>query len=150
MYIDIHVCAISMTIRNADSLWIETEKMTGGSKNQLEFSENLSPFFSYSGSLPGEIDINFKGSLYSGRPVSSRTTDPPYEVPMCLVYLPTGFDYAHKIIHFEKLSSNPATTPQVELKVASHGDNIIDDWRESSRRMGEIGETNGDREYGYY
>lgn len=141
---------MATTVGNADNLWIETREMTGGARNQVEFSENLSPFFSYSGSLPGEIDIRFRGNLYNGRPVSSRTTDPPYEVPICLVYLPTGFDYAHKVIHFEKLSSDSTTTPRVELKVASSGDDIIDDWRESSRRSGVIGETNGGREYGYY
>lgn len=140
---------MAKAIGSADHLWIETREMTGGARNQVEFSENLSPFFSYSGSLPDEIEIEFKGSLYTDRPVSSRTTDPPYDVPMCLVYLPTGFDYAHKLIHFKKIQTE-YFAPRMELKVASPGDGIINDWRESSRKGGVIGETNGGREYGYY
>jgi hypothetical protein len=140
---------MTTTIGNADNLWIETREMTGGARNQVEFSENLSPFFSYSGSLPEEIEIRFEGNLYTERPVSSRTTDPPYDVPICLVYLPTGFDYSHKFIHFEKIPTD-YFAPRIELKMASSGDDIIDRWRDSSRKSGVIGETNGGREYGYY
>lgn len=137
------------SIGDADNLWIETREMTGGARNQVEFSTALSPFFSYSGSLPDEVEIRFKRDLHTDRPVRSRTTDPPYEVPICLVYLPTDVDYAHKYIHFEKVDTE-YFAPRLKLKMASPGDSIIDEWRESSRKSGVTDETNGGREYGYY
>lgn len=133
-----------------ECMWIETREMTGGSRNQVEFNEELSAFFSDSGVLPGDVDIEFQGQLYSGRPLNTRTTDPPFGVSICLIYLPTGFDYTHKVVHFEKLPSDSATTPRVRLTVAEPGDMEVERWRARSRDAGVIGETAGGREYGYY
>lgn len=138
------------SVSDADSLWIETRAMTGGSRNQAEFSDELGQFFEHLGSLPREIEIEFRGTVYSDRPVNTRKTDPPVEQPIVLLYLPPGFDYSNKVIHFEKQSSSSGTTPQFELEVASLGSDTAGSWKDSSQNSGVTSKTAGGREYGYY
>lgn len=135
---------------DASNLWIETREMTGGSRNQVEFNEQLSGFFSDSGTLPGSVDIEFQGSAHTDRPLNTRTTDPPYGVSICLLYLPTGHDYQHQVIHLEKRDSSGSGHPVFELTVAEPGDDVVDEWRNQARNRGVLDKTSGGREYGYY
>lgn len=124
--------------------------MTGGSRNQVEFNEELSGFFAESGTLPGSVDIKFQGATDRDRPLNTRTTDPPFGVSICLLYLPTGFDYTHKVIHLHRRSEDTSSGPVYELSVASTSDDEFEDLKANARERGMLGETVGGREYGDY
>ena len=131
----------------ATHLWIETRKMTGGSGNQIELSEDLSPFID---AQYGEIVVEFEGNTYPNRSVTPRVTDPPFGVAITPVYLPTKTDYKNKFILLKRLSSTQSGKPRYELTVANPGDDIVDEWRDRSRNNGFIYQTGGGREYGYF
>jgi len=140
----------SVTVNHAseaDHLYIETWAMTGGSGNQIEFNTELSPFID---TRYGQITIILNGATHTDCSVSPRTTDPPFGQEITPLYLPTGNDYTHSVLHFEKLSSSPSGQPQYELTVADPGDDIIDEWRQRAERDGVKSQTGGGREYGYY
>lgn len=131
----------------ADCFYIETRAMTGGSRNQIELSEELSPFIE---DRHGEITIVFEGTTHTGCSVSPRVTDPPFGMNITPVYLPTGHDYTDSFVHLEKLPYDPGQEPRYELTVADPGDDIVDGWSERAATSGVRDHTGGGREYGYY
>ena len=131
----------------ADCFYIETRAMTGGSRNQIELSEETSPFIEEE---RGEITIIFGGTTHTGCSVSPRVTDPPFGMNITPVYLPTGHDYTDSYIHLEKLSFNSGQEPKYELTVADPGDEIVAEWSEKAATDGVRDHTGGGREYGYY
>jgi len=131
----------------ADCFYIETRAMTGGSRNQIELSEELSPFIE---DRHGEITIVLGGTTHTGCSVSPRVTDPPFGMNITPVYLPTGHDYTDSYVHLEKLPYDPGQEPRYELTVANPSDDIVDEWRERTATNGVMDHTGGGREYGYY
>lgn len=131
----------------AECLFIETRAMTGGSRNQIELSEELSPFIE---DRYGEITIEFDGVTHTGCSVSPRVTDPPFGMNITPVYLPTGYDYTYSYVHLEKLPFGAGEEPIYGLTVADPSDNIVDQWRERADTQGHRDQTGGGREYGYY
>jgi len=131
----------------ATCLYIETRAMTGGSRNQIELSEELSPFIE---DRYGEITIVYNGSTHTGCSVSPRVTDPPFGMNITPVYLPTGYDYTDSCIHLEKLPFDANEEPRYELTVADPGDDIVNQWRMRAGTQGVRDQTGGGREYGYY
>jgi HKD family nuclease len=134
-------------VSEADCFYIETRAMTGGSRNQIELSEELSPFIEEEG---GEITIIYEGTTHTGRPVNPRITDPPFGMNITTVYLPTGPDYTNSYIHLEKLSYDPGEEPRYELTVADPSDDLVDEWKEEASTNGVSGQTGGGREFGFY
>ncbi|MFC6838427.1 phospholipase D family protein [Halomarina ordinaria] len=135
---------------DAQCLWIETEKMTGGSRNQLEFNEELSRFFTRPSDDTNRIIIDFNGRVYDERPVNTRITDPPFGVRIRKLGLPTGFNYREKVIHLEKVLTDPGEKPRYRLTVRERGDKDVAEWKRLSEESGIVDETGGGRAYGYY
>jgi HKD family nuclease len=131
-------------------LWIETEEMTGGSRNQMEFSDELSGFFTRPSDDTDQVIIKFGGSVHDDRPLNIRTTDPPYGVQICKLGLPTGYNYRNKVVHLQKVLANPSEKPKYKLSVRNKSHTDVDEWKQLSRNNGVLGETGGGREFGYY
>jgi hypothetical protein len=147
---DIQEYESSVTVNHAseaDHMWLETWEMTGGSGNQIELNTELSPFID---SEYGQITITLNGATHTDCSVSHRTTDPPFGQEITPVYLPTGNDYTHSFLHFEKLLSDSSSQPRYELTVADPDDDVVDEWRQRSVGDGVKSQTGGGREYGYY
>lgn len=135
---------------DAEGLYAETLAMTAGSRNQLELPQDCTGFFSESGTLPANVDIQYGGRTYPDCSLGTRVTDPPFGVEICLLYLPTEFDYQYSVVHLEKVESGSPGNPVFEMTIADTDDDIVDEWRERARRDGVVDETAGGREYGYY
>lgn len=138
-----------MSAGQADNLWIETGDMTGGSRNQFGFPSFLAPFFN---NPNGEIAIEYNGTVHPERPVSSRTTDPPYEQDVWPVYLPTGENYQNSVIHFRRVQNHTNGNQMYELEVAQPGSSTVNNWRQNAAQRGTTGQTEGEQnfDFGYY
>lgn len=135
---------------DADHLYLETLKMTAGSRNQLELNQECTRFFSDSGTLPNFVDITCGDFGPDECTLTTRTTDPPFGVEIGLLYLPTEFDYQYSVVHLEKAGIGDSGNPVFEMTIADSHDDVVDDWRNHAESRGGIGETRGGREYGYY
>lgn len=95
-----------MSINSAINLWLEAGEMSGGSRNQIEFSEDLVNFFDSASLGAGKIFIAYDSKTKANCPISERGTDYGQRVNIWRLGLITedkgGQSYPGRIIHFEK------------------------------------------------
>jgi hypothetical protein len=95
-----------MPIHAAVNLWLEAGEMSGGSRNQIEFSDELVKFFDPSSLGAGQIFIAYDSKIKGNCPISDRGTDYGQRVNIWRLGLITedkgGQSYPGRIIHFEK------------------------------------------------
>ncbi len=102
-------------------LWIEAGAMSGGSRNQVEFGEDLAPFFCDPPPTVGAqetvnigVNLRWLECVFTGK----LTT---FKVPIWRLSLPTltrgGFDYPGSVLRFER--SGPSGSKYFNLTFAS-------------------------------
>jgi hypothetical protein len=127
------------------TLWIEAGKMSGGVRNQVEFSEGLAPFFGAVERRTHCPPIRFDGRVWRDRPLSYKKTT--FSVDIWRLSLPTKVvDYADRVLRFRRLSD--ARGVVFELQVADFGSAAARRWKRASESHGHVGVTGGGREYG--
>lgn len=133
-----------------NSLWIEAGDMSGGSRNQIEFDEDLAAFFGVTlppigGSVELLIDVGTQKWHECGL-AGKKTT---FGVKIYRLNLPTaakgGFDYPGTIVKFA-----PAGGRYFKLEVVEEGSTEHETWRGISESNGSLGRTAGPegREFG--
>ena len=88
--------------------------------------------------------------MFTNRPLSYKVTT--FGVEIWRFSLPTehqaGVTYPGKVIRFRKVTQNSEL--QYVLEVAEVVSTDEQAWRNAANRQGYIGETNGDRAFGFY
>src|SRR5262245_53010135 len=94
-------------IRTAGSFWIEAGSMSGGSGNQIEFSNDVAEFFDDRAREEEIAMIRLPGGQTYARPLTYRGTDYGQWTDIWRLGLPTtsmgGPDYAGRVIKFERV-----------------------------------------------
>jgi len=137
------------TIKNAAVLWIEAGAMSGGSRNQVEFSRDLVEFFGNVQSEQRLLALRVGAQHWDDRPLSPKVTT--FGVEIWRLSLPTftsgGFEYPGKVIRFRRSAGN---RPEFLLDVADLGSRTAREWRARANRAGYISVTSGKRAFGFY
>jgi ribosome modulation factor len=137
-------------IEAATSLWIDAGAMSGGSRNQIEFAEELARFFGPLLRGSRYLRVGFDAQVRDDRPLSFKVTT--FGVEIWRLSLPTqsqgGHVYAGRILHFTKERDRHGELLRVD--VADSGSNKHIRWRQKANRLGHIGATNGNRSFGFY
>ena len=129
------------------SLWIEAGAMSGGSRNQIEFSEDLVAFFGPVEEERRYLRMRIGGHLWTDRPLSFKVTT--LGVKIWRLGLPTGMDYVDQVVRFER--SHDAEGLIFDIRVAGASSAKYRHWRRDSEIGGHLGFTGGrrsGREYG--
>lgn len=130
-----------------DSLWIEAGAMSGGSRNQIEFSEDLVPFFGPVEHGRRYLRMRIGRRLWTDRPLSFKVTTLGVEI--WRLSLPTAMDYVGRVVRFER--SQDAEGLVFDVQVADAASAKYRRWRRDSEVGGHLGFTGGrrgGREYG--
>ncbi len=132
----------------ASSLWIEAGAMSGGSRNQVEFAEELATFFGPPVFAAQLITVQTPNKTFEGCTFSAKTTT--FGVQIWRLSLPTesksGLSYPGKIIHFTRTKS-PVF---FKLSVADMDSERALEWNDLASANGVTSATSGSRRYGYY
>lgn len=138
------------TPQNARVLWIEAGAMSGGSRNQIEFSDDLVGFFTTSPPAVGAtetINISVTRRWQECVLAAKRTS---FGVPIWRLSLPTaergGEHYSGMVIRFER--SGPAGSKYFEVSVAEPASTEATAWETATADTGTNGSTSGNRRYG--
>lgn len=95
-----------MTVGNAKHLWFEAGDMSGGSRNQVEFSEELVKFFDEDSRAAGQVFVAYDSKTKAYCPLANRGKDYGQWSSIWRLGLITedkgGQPYPEKIIHLEK------------------------------------------------
>jgi hypothetical protein len=95
-----------MDIETATHLWIESGDMSGGSRNQIEFSDDLIRYFDEKSRESGKVFIAFDNKVKAYCPLSNRAKDYGQWTDIWRLGLITedkgGVSYPGRVIHFEK------------------------------------------------
>jgi hypothetical protein len=135
----------------ATVLWIEAGAMSGGSRNQVEFAQDLAEFFAPAIEAQRWLTLTAGSRSWSDRTLSPKRTT--FGVDIWRLSLPTqaqsGMRYPDRIIRFERVQG-PGGREAFRIAVADVGSNQHERWRHEALERGEVGTTSGDREYGIY
>jgi hypothetical protein len=130
------------------NLWIEAGAMSGGARNQIEFSQDLVPFFGAVEQARRYLRIRVGRRMWGDRPLSYKVTS--FGVRIWRLSLPTGIDYGGRVIRFERSEDEDGLV--FDLQVADSGSAKFRRWRRDSEVRGHVGVTGGGgrggREYG--
>jgi hypothetical protein len=126
-------------IRRATELWIEAGAMSGGARNQIEFTESVAAFFGAPRGTKRIVEIEYDNRVESNRPLTPKTTT--YGVSIWRLGLPTGVDYIGKIVHLKRLTSSRGHPPRFGLEVAEKGARHARKWYDATNESGYVGWT---------
>lgn len=133
------------------TLWIEAGDMSGGSRNQIEFDDDLAAFFGVALPRVGsavELSIDVTGQRWHNCGLAAKRTT--YGVTIYRLNLPTaangGLDYPGTVLKFV-----PAGGRYFRVHVADPGSAEHQSWRAGARAAGTLAVTGGSagREYGF-
>lgn len=136
-----------VTAADAEVLWIDAGAMSGGSRNQVEFAEDLIHFFTSDPPPTGSsIQVNIGvGTRWLECTLSAKRTT--FNVDIWRLSLPTaergGDDYPDRVLRFHKTGAR-----YFQLTVADAGSDDAVEWESEARTSGTVGRTSGDRRYG--
>lgn len=137
-------------IEAATSLWIGAGAMSGGSRNQVEFAEELARFFGPIVRGSRDLRVAIGGLIRDDRPLSHKITT--FGVEIWRLSLPTQAQgapiYPNRIIYFRK--EQDAHGPLLRVNVADVNSDEHRRWRRQANRRGHVGSTSGNRAYGFY
>jgi hypothetical protein len=142
-------------IKKATTLWIEAGKMSGGSKNQVELTDELAQFFDSKALAAKSCDVRLPiGKTAPGRPAAHRGRRYGQWVDMWRFGLPTQRQGAPKypgtVIRLDKVKSK--NNYIYELTVTSPGSAVSKQWEADAKAKGTLSVTGGPhgRRYGYW
>lgn len=140
-----------MPIESANFFWIEAGDMQGGSRNQIEFTDDIVVFFDEKSRAAGQAFLAFDSKVKGYGALSNRAQDYDQWVNKWRLSLITkakgGVDYAGRVIGFEKKLIGKAyvyVLSVVDISSAEHSA-----WKAKSKFVGSTGGSDG-REYGYF
>ncbi|MGQ3354011.1 MAG: hypothetical protein ACT6XY_07075 [Phreatobacter sp.] len=140
-----------MAIEEATYFWIEAGDMQGGSRNQIEFTDEIVLFFDEKSRSAGQAFLAFNEKTKGYGAFSNRAQDYDQWVNKWRLSLITkakgGVEYAGRVICFEKRKigrSHVYVTSVADIGSAEH---IA--WKSKSKHVGSTGGADG-REYGYF
>ena len=134
----------------ATTLWIESGAMSGGSRNQVEFNQDLAGFFGKISRRSTMLRIAARRQMWDERPITSKTTT--FGVAIWRLSLPTeamgGFGYPGKVLRFRRRQDRHGAF--FELHVVELDSRRYAQWRNKAQRDGYVGLSSGKRAYGFY
>ena len=137
-------------VRNATNLWIDAGAMSGGSRNQVEFSRSLAEFFGPIRRFSRKLRISALGKYWDDRPLSPKTTT--FGVDIWRLGLPTiaqgGFEYPGRAIRLQKHQDEKGE--YFELSVSDIDSREHRRWETKSHLGGYAGLTSGKRAFGFF
>jgi hypothetical protein len=140
-----------MNIEDATFFWIEAGDMQGGSRNQIEFTEEIVAFFDAKSRSSGQAFLAFDSRIKGYGALSNRAQDYDQWVNKWRLSLITkakgGVDYAGRVVCFEKRKIGQSYV--YVTSVADHGSVDHASWKSKSKQIGSTGGADG-REFGYF
>lgn len=140
-----------MSIKDATYFWIEAGDMSGGSRNQMEFTDDLIVFFDEKSRSDGQVFLAFDKETKAFCTLSNRAQDYDQWVNKWRLSLITkakgGVDYAGRIVCFEKRKIGQSLV--YVITVSDVGSATHEKWRSSSKHVGVTAGSEG-RAYGYF
>lgn len=140
-----------MSVKNATHIWFEAGDMSGGSRNQVEFSSDLVEYFDKEARSSGKVFIAYDSKTKAYCPLANRGKDYGQWSNIWRLGLITqdkgGQSYPGKIIHLEKRLIGTRYTYLIEvLEPGSLGHQSL---IASSSQTGVTGGAEG-RAFGYW
>lgn len=140
-----------MTIDAATHLWFEAGDLSGGSRNQVEFSEELVRFFDEQSREAGKVFIAFDKTTKLYCPLTNRGQDYGQWTNIWRLGLITqakgGVDYQGRIVCFERRAVGKMYV--YLITVTDPNSDIHKDWISKSTHTGSTGGADG-RRFGYF
>jgi len=141
----------AVSIQDATHFWIEAGDMSGGSRNQMEFTDDLVVFFDEKSRESGQVFLAFNKETKAFCTLSNRAQDYDQWVNKWRISLITkakgGVEYAGRVVCFERRRIGQSFVYVVSA--ADAGSDAHQKWRSSSKHIGATAGTEG-RTYGYF
>lgn len=143
----------SEAVTKATVLWMDVGSASGGSRNQVEFTETLAAFFGPPTKGLRFVEIVRKRRVFTDRPLAYRKW---HYVDIWRLGLPTGYSYPRKRVKLTRLLTRPGGNPRFQLEIASLASSKAKSWFREANKRGHVERTRGTsatrpaREYGYY
>ena len=138
-------------MNTATFLWVEAGDMSGGSRNQIEFSDDLVSFFDEEARTSGQVFIAYNKEIKALCHLSNRAQDYGQWTNIWRLGLITqakgGVDYQGRVICLEKRKIGKSYVYVItvtDLNSVEHKE-----WVAKSKGIGMTGGTEG-RNYGYF
>lgn len=146
---------MSVDITKAATLWIESGAMSGGSRNQIELTDELVRFFDSDTLRLEKCNVRLpNGTVAPGRPAVHRGRRYGQRVDIWRLGLPTQRQgaprYPGTVVRLDKVKSKKGYV--YELTVTSPGSTVSKQWKAEARANGKVDSTGGPhgRSYGYW
>jgi hypothetical protein len=140
-----------MAIDTANFFWIEAGDMQGGSRNQIEFTDDIVIFFDEKSRSAGQAFLAFDTKIKGYGALSNRAQDYDQWVNKWRLSLITkakgGVDYAGRVVGFEKRLIGKSYVYVLSVVDAGSAEHLA--WRTKSQHIGSTAGSDG-REYGYF
>jgi hypothetical protein len=135
------------------TFWIEAGAMQGGSRNQLEMTDDLAQFFGPDARANEIITIQLQPGVQFIRPFVYRGDDYGHYTERWRLCLPTaqmgGSDYADRVVRFDRVQLGGATVFQLSVADLNSAAHIS--WQNQSQPPGGgTGTTQAGRQYGWW
>ena len=140
-----------MSIEDATFFWLEAGDMSGGSRNQIEFTDDLVIFFDEKSRSSAQVFIAYDSKTKSQCPLTNRGQDYDQWTNKWRLGLITkakgGVDYQGRVICFErkKVGQNFAYL----ITVTDKDSELHQEWKAKSVHIGATFGPEG-RPYGYF
>jgi hypothetical protein len=139
-------------IEKATALWIEAGAMSGGSRNQVEFSRDLAGFFGMPEEKRRLLTVRVRSEVFEDRPLAYKKTT--FGVDIWRFSMPTetqcGFVYPGTIICIKRDPSGARNSFVVDI--GNEGDSKVQGWIRNARKRGHTGVTSRgeNRRFGFF
>jgi hypothetical protein len=131
-------------VTTARSLWIEAGAMSGGSRNQIEFAEELALFFGPLSKERRYLRIEFDKKNYEKRPLTPKTTTLDVNIWRLSLPIIDSLEFPGRVIKFTKTTTNDT----FKIEVANTKSKASENWSVDSNLNGYLGKTGGGRQFG--
>jgi hypothetical protein len=140
-----------MSINIATYLWFEAGDMSGGSRNQIEFSDDLASFFDEDARTSGKVFVAYDKVKKAFCPLTNRAQDYGQWTNIWRLGLITkakgGVEYQGRVICLEKRKIGKSYV--YVISVTDPNSQEHKQWVEKSKGKGITGGAEG-RNYGYF
>lgn len=140
-----------MSIETATHLWFEAGDLSGGSRNQVEFSDDLVTFFDDASRAEGQVFIAYDKTVKAFCPLTNRAQAYGQWTNIWRLGLITkakgGADYQGRIVCLEKRKLGQKFV--YIITVTDPNTTTHNDWIARSTHTGMTGGTEG-RAFGYF
>jgi hypothetical protein len=140
-----------MSVNTATYLWVEAGDMSGGSRNQIEFSDDLATFFDEEARSSGKVFIAYDKETKAFCPLTNRAQNYGQWTNIWRLGLITkakgGDDYQGRVICLEKRKIGKSYVYVIAVTDLNSAEHKV--WVGKSMEKGITGGAEG-RNYGYF